>query len=373
MRDIYADHAATTPLYPEVFEAMRPWLVTQFANPAALYKSGVASHTAVERARRNVADILGCPPECVFFTSGASESNTWALFSYAREGSQIVTTPIEHHSVLRSCEALTVRGSRVRYLKVDSFGHVDERDLKAALERPTALVSIQHANNEIGTIQDIASLAVLCRTSGIPFHTDAAQTAGVLDLPSGSVDVITASAHKFGGPKGIGFLYARKPSELRPLIYGGSQQSGLRAGTEPVALIVGLAEALKLTCLRRATLTEKKRALAADFRRVLKEGAPNVRFHEAADCLPGFVSAGIPGRRAQNLTYRMDMAGVAVSPGAACDNTGEMQPSHVLSALGGDAAEDAECTLRITFGDANNMNDGCEAAKRLINILNSTQ
>lgn len=169
----------------------------------------------------------------------------------------------------------------------------------------------------------------------------------------------------------------RDPSRLRPLIYGGSQQGGLRPGTEPVAQIVGLVEAFKLTCSRRATLTEKKHALADDFRRTLEEGLanapsarmPRVRFHEADDCLSGFVSAAFPGMSAQNLTYWLDMAGVAVSPGSACDNAGLMRPSHVLSALGGDAAEDAGCTLRITFGDANSADDGRDAARRLIGVL----
>lgn len=352
-----------------------PWLSSNFANPAALYRSGAAAHAAVEQARRAVADALGCPSECIFFTSGGSEGNTWALFSLsrARMGGRIVTTPIEHHSVLRSCEALTHEGAALRFLKLDGRGRVDIRDVERALEGRPSFVSVQHANNETGTIQDIEALAALCSKAGVPLHTDAAQTAGVLPLPAGRADIITASSHKFGGPKGIGFLYAKNPSLLTPLIYGGSQQRGLRGGTEPVALIVGLAEALKITCGRRETLADRKKALAADFKRTLKEGYPNVRFHEPPDCLPGFVSAGFPGESAQDLTYRLDAAGVFVSPGAACDNDGEERFSHVLAALGGGAAEDASCTLRITFGVSNGEGDGREAARRLLDVLGSAR
>ena len=200
-------------------------------------------------------------------------------------------------------------------------------------------------------------------------HVDAVQAAGHLAIPLDGIDFLSASAHKFGGPKGIGFLYVREPRKLRPLIYGGSQQYGLRPGTEPAALIVGLAAAFKVTCAERRQRTAKKRALAEEFWQTLHAARPEARLHTPADGLPGLLSVGLPGRSGQRLTYQLDVAGVSVSPGAACDNRGVQEPSHVLMALGGTAAEDALSTLRFSFGSANRPGDGKEAAERLIKIL----
>ena len=195
------------------------------------------------------------------------------------------------------------------------------------------------------------------------------KTAADNNIPLDGIDFLSASAHKFGGPKGIGFLYVREPRKLRPLIYGGSQQYGLRPGTEPAALIAGLAAAFKVTCAERRQRTAKKRALAEEFWQTLHAARPEARLHTPADGLPGLLSVGLPGRSGQRLTYQLDVAGVSVSPGAACDNRGVQEPSHVLMALGGTAAEDALSTLRFSFGSANRPGDGKEAAERLIKIL----
>ena len=195
------------------------------------------------------------------------------------------------------------------------------------------------------------------------------RTAADNNIPLDGIDFLSASAHKFGGPKGIGFLYVREPRKLRPLIYGGSQQYGLRPGTEPAALIAGLAAAFKVTCAERRQRTAKKRALAEEFWQTLHAARPEARLHTPADGLPGLLSVGLPGRSGQRLTYQLDVAGVRVSPGAACDNRGVQEPSHVLMALGGTAAEDALSTLRFSFGSANRPGDGKEAAERLIKIL----
>lgn len=372
---IYADHAATTPLEPEVWEVMRPWLTTSFANPAALYRSGLEAHRAVEQARQSVARCLGCSPAGIFFTSGGSESNTWAVMSgSARPGPgsrEVITTPIEHHSVSGVCNFLRPQGISVRTLPVDEWGRVDASALEQAVARHPRMVSIQYANNEVGVIQDIPTLAKICRKQEVPLHVDAVQATGHLELALDGVDMLSASAHKFGGPKGIGFLYVRHPERMRPLIFGGHQQQGLRPGTEPVAQIVGLAQALELACAKREERAAAKRALADEFCRTLREGWPQARFHSRPDGLPGLVSVGIPGHEGQNLTYRLDVAGVCVSPGAACDNTGTAAPSHVLLALGGAAAQDALCTLRFSFGSANRPGDGTEAARRLVKILQS--
>ena len=370
---IYADHAATTPLDPEAFAAMRPWLTDQYANPAALYRSGLAARRAVEQARRTVAACLGCAPHQIFFTSGGSEGNTWAILNGAgRPGPgsrEVVTTGIEHHSVSGACAFLQKQGVTVCTVPVDAAGQVVPAALQAALARRPRLVSVQYANNEVGVIQDIPALAAQCAAAGVPLHVDAVQAAGHLELSLANIDYLTASAHKFGGPKGIGFLYVRQPAALQPLIFGGSQQGGLRPGTEPVAQIVGLARALELTCARRAESAAAKRALAADFCRTLRAGWPQARFHSTVAGLPGLVSVGLPGFDGQALTYRLDLAGVCVSPGAACDNTGRSHPSHVLLALGGTAAEDALCTLRFSFGAANRPGHGAEAARRLLQAL----
>ena len=369
---IYADHAATTPLSPLAWQAMQPWLRDRFANPAALYRSGQEARRAVEQARRQVAGCLGCAPHQIFFTSGGSEGNTWAVYSgAARPGPgsrEVVTTAIEHHSVSGACAAL---GVPVRTLPVDHAGRVDPAALDEALARRPRLVSLQYANNEVGTIQDLPALAARCAAQGVPLHVDAVQAAGQIELPLDNIALLTAAAHKFGGPQGIGFLYARQPGQLRPLLGGGNQQGGLRPGTEPVALIVGLAAALQDACEHRAQNAAAKRALAADFCRTLRQGWPAARFHSTADGLPGLVSVGLPGQDSQNMTCRLDLAGVCVSPGAACDNTGRTHPSHVLLALGGQAAEDALCTLRFSFGAANAPGDGAEAARRLLNLLHT--
>ena len=316
-----------------------------------------------------VAENLGCTPDHIFFTSGGSESNTWAIRGTVPQGGHVVTTPIEHHSVLNACASIRDDGGRMTTLEVDGFGRVVPESLTRALAAHPNLVSLQYANNEVGVVQNIPALAALCREADVLLHVDAVQAAGHLAIPLDGIDFLSASAHKFGGPKGIGFLYVREPRKLRPLIYGGSQQYGLCPGTEPAALIAGLAAAFKVTCAERRQRTAKKRALAEEFWQTLHAARPEARLHTPADGLPGLLSVGLPGRSGQRLTYQLDVAGVSVSPGAACDNRGVQEPSHVLMALGGTAAEDALSTLRFSFGSANRPGDGKEAAERLIKIL----
>ena len=326
--EIYADHAATAPIEPLALEAMYT-AYQEYANPAALYRSALHTKQTVEKARLTVAENLGCTPDHIFFTSGGRRTT----------------------------------------LEVDGCGRVVPESLTRALAAHPNLVSLQYANNEVGVVQNIPALAALCREADVLLHVDAVQAAGHLAIPLDGIDFLSASAHKFGGPKGIGFLYVREPRKLRPLIYGGSQQYGLRPGTEPTALIAGLAAAFKVTCAERRQRTAKKRALAEEFWQTLHAARPEARLHTPADGLPGLLSVGLPGRSGQRLTYQLDVAGVSVSPGAACDNRGVQEPSHVLMALGGTAAEDALSTLRFSFGSANRPGDGKEAAERLIKIL----
>lgn len=238
--EIYADHAATAPIEPLALEAMYT-AYQEYANPAALYRSALHTKQTVEKARLTVAENLGCTPDHIFFTSGGSESNTWAIRGTVPQGGHVVTTPIEHHSVLNACASIRDDGGRMTTLEVDGFGRVVPESLTRALAAHPNLVSLQYANNEVGVVQNIPELAALCREADVLLHVDAVQAAGHLAIPLDGIDFLSASAHKFGGPKGIGFLYVREPRKLRPLIYGGSQQYGLRPGTEPAALIAGLA------------------------------------------------------------------------------------------------------------------------------------
>lgn len=372
-RVIYADHAATTPLEPQVLAAMEPYLKEQYANPSGLYRFGLKSRQGVERARQQMAALLGCSPGELYFTSGGSEGNSWAVWNGALDqqtaGARLLaTTPIEHHSVLRACQGMGVLGVETAYLPVEKNGAISEAALAQMLIRRPRLVSLQYANNEIGVIQQISKLGQMCRAAGILVHSDAVQAVGHIQVDLTAVDLLTASAHKFGGPKGVGFLYARRGVQLRPLIYGGEQERGVRGGTEQVASIVGMAEALRLSLERMEVQDRLQRQLAAEFCQTLQAGAPQVRFHSTPEGLPGLVSAVLPGISGQQLVYRMDLADVRISPGAACDNGGEKRPSHVLIAIG-DCPRDALSTIRVTFGSANQEGDGIEAARRLLSVL----
>ena len=367
---VYADNAATTKLSPAAKEAMLPYFDEIYGNPSTLYTLGQEAAEHLLACRTEIAQLIGAAdPREIVFTSGGSESNTWAIRGTVPQGGHVVTTPIEHHSVLNACASIRDDGGRMTTLEVDGFGRVVPESLTRALAAHPNLVSLQYANNEVGVVQNIPALAALCREADVLLHVDAVQAAGHLAIPLDGIDFLSASAHKFGGPKGIGFLYVREPRKLRPLIYGGSQQYGLRPGTEPAALIAGLAAAFKVTCAERRQRTAKKRALAEEFWQTLHAARPEARLHTPADGLPGLLSVGLPGRSGQRLTYQLDVAGVSVSPGAACDNRGVQEPSHVLMALGGTAAEDALSTLRFSFGSANRPGDGKEAAERLIKIL----
>ncbi|MCD8354404.1 MAG: cysteine desulfurase [Clostridiales bacterium] len=370
---IYADHAATTPLLPCARAAMEPYLTEEFSNPSSQYRAGRKAHRDIELARRRMAELLGCQPGELYFTSGGSEGNAWAIWNgtlWGRTaGKPLVTTSIEHHSLLRACQGAEQLGVETVLLPVDGSGRVSPAALESALERSPALASIQYANNEIGTVQPVADLAALCRERGVPLHTDGVQAIGRTSVDLSQVDLLTASAHKFGGPKGIGFLYARKGLPLHPMIYGGSQERGLRGGTENVAGIMGMAAALEETLMQMAGQRSRLMAMEQDFVETLRTGCPRARFHTPeGDRLPGLVSVALPGISGEQLVYRMDMADVAVSAGAACDQSGRQEVSHVLRAIGL-SRQEAGQTIRVSFGLTNKAEDGKRAAERLLHIL----
>jgi cysteine desulfurase len=341
---IYLDHNATTPLRSAVREAMVPWLGGAAGNPSSAHAAGRAARAAVERARRAIAAVIGAEPRQVFFTSGGTESNNLALFGRVGEprGAHLVVSPLEHASVLGPVRVLAQRGASVTWLAPDADGRIDPDAVAAALRSDTALVTIGWANNEIGTIQPIAAIAAACRARRVPLHVDAVQALGKLAVDASATDLCSLSAHKLGGPVGIGVLVVRG-AQLRPLAYGGEQERGLRPGTENVAGIVGFAAAL-------ASLPS--RAALPALRERLWNGVatlPGARRHSpTGSCLDNTLSVGFAGLSGEALVAALDLEGVAVSVGSACA-AGAGEPSHVLLALGCDEAA-ARAAIRFSLG-----------------------
>lgn len=356
--EIYADHAATTRLREEVLEAMLPWLREGYGNASSLYRLGRTARKAVENARRTVAEILGADANEIFFTSGGTEGDNTALRGVmaCAAGRHIVSTAFEHHAVLHTLEALQKTGCDVTLVQPDRAGHVSAEEICAALRPDTALVSVMTANNELGTIQPIPEIGKIAREKGISFHTDAVQAAGhiPLNVRNLCVDLLTLSAHKFGGPKGVGVLYLRRGTPFIPYLTGGAQERGKRAGTENVAGIVGLARALELA----AAEMEEEAARLRTLRQRLTEGVlriPFVRENGGGDRLPGIANFSFTAIEGEYIAMMLDQAGIAVSPGSACA-AGSEEPSHVLTAIGLDRAA-AKGGLRISLGYGNTEAD----------------
>lgn len=354
-RFIYLDHAATTPVHPAVVEAMLPYFTENFGNPSSIYSIARESRHALDGARETVAELLGASPSEVIFTSGGSESDNLALkgiaFANRHKGTHIITTEIEHHAILHTCEYLEKRfGFRITYLPVDEYGVVKLDALEVALTPDTILVSIMYANNEVGTIQPIQEISRITRERGVYFHTDAVQAGGSLDLDVDrlGIDMLSLSAHKFYGPKGVGILYARRGTGMWPQQQGGSQERNRRAGTENTAGIVGLATALKLAYDN----LEVGNAHASALRDRLVAGI---------SALPGSHLTGHPTNRLPNnasfvfdyvegesILLSLDMLGIGASSGSACTSS-TLEPSHVLKAMGV-PIERAHGSLRLTTG-----------------------
>lgn len=355
---IYADHAATTKLREEVLEAMLPWLREGYGNASSLYKLGREARKAVENARRTVAGVLGADKNEIFFNSGGTEGDNTALRGVmaCAAGRHIVSTAMEHHAVLHTLEALEKSGCSVTLVQPDRTGHISPDDIRAALRPDTALISVMTVNNELGTIQPIREIAALAHERGILFHTDAVQAAGhiPLNVRELGVDLLTLSAHKFGGPKGVGAIYIRRGTPCAPYMTGGAQEHGTRAGTENVAGIVGLARALELSA---AEADEEARRLTA-LRRRLTAGIlqiPHVRENGGEPRLPGIANFSFAAIEGEYIAMMLDNDGIAVSPGSACA-AGSEEPSHVLTAIGLNRAA-AKGGLRISLGRENTQAD----------------
>lgn len=353
-RKVYLDHGATTPLRKEVLDEMMPYLTNSFGNPSSIHSFGREARVAVEKARQQVADAIGASPNEIIFTSGGTEADNMAIQGVARalssRGKHIITSAIEHHAVLDACQSLEKEGFSLTYLPVDKYGLVQLKDLEKAIRPETILVTIMFANNEIGTVQDVAGIGKICRSRGVYFHTDAVQAIGQLDVnvQEQNIDLLSMSAHKFYGPKGIGVLYKRQGVKLKPIIFGGGQEKKFRPGTEYVAGIVGMGKAIELAVAEMETKTAKMRELRDYFiAGLLGIGGVTLNGHPQQR-LPNNVNVSIHNAEGEALLLNLDMEGVAASSGSAC-TSGSLEPSHVLRAIGL-KHEVAHGSLRLTLG-----------------------
>ncbi len=354
----YFDHNATSPLHPEVLEAMLPYLKDEYGNASSIYGKGRQAREAVEHAREVVADFLGVKPNTVYFTSGGTESNNFALkgisFRNREFGNHLISSRIEHPCVLDTCRFLESQGFEVTLLPVDRTGKISPEDLKAAITDRTILVSIMHANNEVGTVQPIRELATLARERGIPFHTDAVQSFAKIPFTVDGlgVDLLSVSAHKFYGPKGVGFLYIRKDVRILPHQHGGHHERRMRAGTENVAGIVGLGKAISLAKSQMEKRGKHLQSLQERFYEgILRQVEDAVLNGHPTDRIPGTVNLGFKGVEGESLAINLDLEGVCISTGSAC-TAGSLEPSHVLVAMGV-PQEVARGTVRFSFGYEN--------------------
>ncbi|MDQ1275809.1 MAG: cysteine desulfurase [Euryarchaeota archaeon] len=362
-RFVYMDHAATTFIKQEVVESMLPFLKDHFGNPSSLYSIGREGKEAIETARGKLAKALGARPEEIYFTSGGTESDNWAVkgtaFARRKKGKHIITTPIEHHAVLYPCEYLETQGFDVTYLPVDKYGLVDLEELEDAIREDTILISVIYANNEIGTIEPIPEIGKIAREHGIPFHTDAVQAIGNIPLDlhgkDKNVDMLSLSSHKFYGPKGVGALYIREGTEIDNYMHGGAQEREKRAGTENVAGIAGMGKAIELATVNIEVHGEKIRKMRDRLRAGILEisecrlnGHPEKR-------LPGNLNFSFEYIEGESLLLMLDQMGICSSTGSAC-SSGSLDPSHVLNAIGV-PPEVAQGSLRLTLGDANSEED----------------
>ena len=355
---IYMDHAATTPVDPEVLEAMEPWLREQFGNPSTLYSIGLQANTAMEEARVTVAERLGAKPEEIHFTSGGTESDNWAIKGVAdahqKKGRHLITSTIEHHAVLEPMEFLEKRGYELTKVPVDSTGLVDPEDVRKAIRPDTILISIMHANNEVGTIEPLSEIGAIAREAGVIFHTDAVQSVGKMpiDVEALNVDMLSLTAHKLYGPKGVGALYVRNRVRVTPLMHGGAQERRRRAGTENVPGIIGLAKALELAVERMPEESARERALRDRLWQGLQERIPDIGLNGHPTLrLDNTLNFRVEGIEGEAMILCLDMNLIGVSSGSAC-TTGSLEPSHVLLAMG-IPAEEAHGSLRLTLGRSN--------------------
>ncbi len=377
MKRIYLDHAASTPMVPEVMEAMMPYLMDSFGNPSSTHAHGRHLKNAIEEARRTIAQTIGALPAEIFFTSGGTESDNLALRGMVETHGihTIVSSKIEHHAVTHTVEQLENEGRiQAIWLNVLPDGRVDPDQLRMVLKQhPRSLVSLMHSNNELGTMADVNLMGAICKEEGAWFHSDTVQTMTHVryDLGSQPIDLATASAHKFNGPKGIGFLYVKKGLQLLPMLHGGSQERGLRAGTEDVASIVGMAKAFSHSYGRFGEKQEHLRRLRSYMRERLMSAIPGVLMNGAEDdsyAMPTVLNVTFPDRVAEGmLLFQLDLEGISVSGGSACQS-GAQVGSHVLHGIGKSSAEIGR-TVRFSFGWQNTLGEIDVVVEKLQEIM----
>ena len=370
MRRIYLDHAATTPTRPEVVEAMLPYFGDAFGNPSSVYSYGQEAKGAVEEARTQVAGLIGARSEEIIFTSGGTEADNFALKGVAcaneHKGDHIITTSIEHHAVTEACKFLGKRGFRITCLPVDKYGLVDPDDVRKAITGKTILVSVMHASNEVGTIEPVKEIGEIAKEAGVYFHSDAVQTAGhvPVNVDELKVDLLSLSAHKLYGPKGVGALYVRKGTRLVSLVHGGEQERRRRAGTENVPGIVGLGKAVELAGREMGGEAERLAHLRDRLIAGLVEKIEHIRLNgHPGQRLPNNVNISVDFVEGESMLLNLDLEGICASTGSACSSA-SLEPSHVLVALGL-PPEQAHGSLRFTLGRENTEAD----VERVLEVL----
>jgi cysteine desulfurase len=376
---IYLDHAATTPVHPNVAEAMQPYLTEIYGNPSSLHLFGQEAKRALDTARDLVADSIGASSSEIYFTSGGTESDNLALIgvssAMASKGNHIITSAIEHHAILETCAYLTAKGFEITYLPVDEYGIVDPESVKNAITDKTVLVSIMHANNEIGTIEPVSEIAEFTRERGIALHTDAVQTVGhmPMDVDVLGVDLLSLTAHKFYGPKGVGALYIRQGTRIVPLIHGGSQERNRRAGTENIPGIIGMAKALEISLSDMADRTGRVLELRTRLINGIQENISGVMLNgHPYKRLSNNVNISVTGVEGESMLLMLDMKGIAASSGSAC-SSGALEPSHVLRSLGL-PLELSQGALRFSIGRSNTeaeIDFTIESLKTIVDRLRS--
>jgi cysteine desulfurase len=367
---IYFDNNATTPLNPEVYRAMEPFYKDEYGNASSLHAKGRSARNAVDNSRHIIARVLGAGPEDIIFTSGGTESDNLAIkgscWQNSKKGNHIITSSTEHSAVLATAKYMEENGFKVTFLGVDKYGVVSPDDLKEAITDKTVLVSIMHANNETGTIQPIKDLAKICKDKGVLFHADAVQSFGKLDIDveKMGVDMLSLSAHKIYGPKGIGALYLRKGAKITPLSHGGHHERNLRAGTENVAGIVGLGKAAELSFTNREAKNRRLISLRDNLHNGIKNSIEDVYLNgHPTQRLPGTVNLSFQYVEGESIMLNLDLTGICVSTGSAC-TSGTLEPSHVLTAMG-IRPDLAQGSIRFSLGEQNTQ----EEVNKCISVL----
>lgn len=370
MKRIYLDHAATTPVRPEVVQAMLPYFTDIFGNPSSIHSYGQEARAAVDEARIRVAELIGARSEEIVFTSGGTEADNCALkgiaYANGHKGNHIITTAIEHHAVTEACEFLEKRGFRITCLPVDEYGLVDPHEVKRAITDKTILISVMHASNEVGTIEPMDEIGKIAREAGVYLHSDAVQTVGHIpvNVDELKVDLLSISAHKLYGPKGVGALYVRKGTRLTPLMHGGGQEEKRRAGTENVPAIVGFGRAVELAHQEMGEEAKRLSGLRDRLIKGLEERIGDIRLNgHPSKRLPNNINVSVECAEGESMLLNLDLEGICASTGSACSSS-SLEPSHALLALGL-SPEQAHGSLRFSLGRENTEQD----VERVLEVL----